>query len=156
MKRKTVVLVFSCPEQQMKQCCKSFFFSFLYCCFSSSFFHAVGPVLFMSKWQMTTSQAVSIRLNRVACGRIKGLFCTVTSTGKCIKQKAVFLFELSPFSSYFRCFLPESSNASLLTNAEKIATITTTHTPQQSTELRQVMMQYSFYNTHKFLEYIFF
>uniref|UniRef100_A0A3B4UML9 Membrane associated guanylate kinase, WW and PDZ domain containing 1 n=1 Tax=Seriola dumerili TaxID=41447 RepID=A0A3B4UML9_SERDU len=30
----------------------------------------------------------------------------------------------------------ESSNASLLTNAEKIATITTTHTPQQSTELR--------------------
>uniref|UniRef100_A0A8D3AHB5 Membrane-associated guanylate kinase, WW and PDZ domain-containing protein 1 n=1 Tax=Scophthalmus maximus TaxID=52904 RepID=A0A8D3AHB5_SCOMX len=28
----------------------------------------------------------------------------------------------------------ESSNASLLTNAEKIATITTTHTPQQSTE----------------------
>uniref|UniRef100_A0A4W6ER67 Membrane associated guanylate kinase, WW and PDZ domain containing 1 n=1 Tax=Lates calcarifer TaxID=8187 RepID=A0A4W6ER67_LATCA len=31
----------------------------------------------------------------------------------------------------------ESSNASLLTNAEKIATITTTHTPQQSTELRK-------------------
>ncbi|XP_055366398.1 membrane-associated guanylate kinase, WW and PDZ domain-containing protein 1-like isoform X5 [Betta splendens] len=30
----------------------------------------------------------------------------------------------------------ESSNASLLTNAEKIATITTTHTPQQSTESR--------------------
>ncbi|XP_035392099.1 membrane-associated guanylate kinase, WW and PDZ domain-containing protein 1-like isoform X3 [Electrophorus electricus] len=30
----------------------------------------------------------------------------------------------------------ESSNASLLTNAEKIATITTTHTPQGSTELR--------------------
>uniref|UniRef100_A0A7N9ARJ4 Membrane-associated guanylate kinase, WW and PDZ domain-containing protein 1 n=1 Tax=Mastacembelus armatus TaxID=205130 RepID=A0A7N9ARJ4_9TELE len=30
----------------------------------------------------------------------------------------------------------ESSNAALLTNAEKIATITTTHTPQQSTELR--------------------
>ncbi|XP_047426394.1 membrane-associated guanylate kinase, WW and PDZ domain-containing protein 1-like isoform X5 [Mugil cephalus] len=30
----------------------------------------------------------------------------------------------------------ESSNASLLTNAEKIATITTTHTPQQSTEPR--------------------
>uniref|UniRef100_A0A3B4WVZ2 Membrane associated guanylate kinase, WW and PDZ domain containing 1 n=1 Tax=Seriola lalandi dorsalis TaxID=1841481 RepID=A0A3B4WVZ2_SERLL len=30
----------------------------------------------------------------------------------------------------------ESSNASLLTNAEKIATITTTHTPQQATELR--------------------
>ncbi|XP_076859179.1 membrane-associated guanylate kinase, WW and PDZ domain-containing protein 1-like isoform X4 [Brachyhypopomus gauderio] len=30
----------------------------------------------------------------------------------------------------------ESSNASLLTNAEKIATITTTHTPQSSTELR--------------------
>lgn len=28
-------------------------------------------------------------------------------------------------------FLTESSNASLLTNAEKIATITTTHTPQQ-------------------------
>lgn len=27
--------------------------------------------------------------------------------------------------------LTESSNASLLTNAEKIATITTTHTPQQ-------------------------
>uniref|UniRef100_A0A3Q1BKU4 Membrane-associated guanylate kinase, WW and PDZ domain-containing protein 1 n=1 Tax=Amphiprion ocellaris TaxID=80972 RepID=A0A3Q1BKU4_AMPOC len=31
----------------------------------------------------------------------------------------------------------ESSNASLLTNAEKIATITTTHTPQQSTESRK-------------------
>ncbi|XP_010779050.1 membrane-associated guanylate kinase, WW and PDZ domain-containing protein 1 isoform X2 [Notothenia coriiceps] len=30
----------------------------------------------------------------------------------------------------------ESSNASLLTNAEKIATITTTHTPQQTTESR--------------------
>ncbi|XP_077422675.1 membrane-associated guanylate kinase, WW and PDZ domain-containing protein 1-like isoform X4 [Vanacampus margaritifer] len=30
----------------------------------------------------------------------------------------------------------ESSNASLLTNAEKIATITTTHTPQQSKECR--------------------
>ncbi|TKS77760.1 Membrane-associated guanylate kinase, WW and PDZ domain-containing protein 1 [Collichthys lucidus] len=30
----------------------------------------------------------------------------------------------------------ESSNASLLTNAEKIATITTTHTPQQSSESR--------------------
>ncbi|XP_068185789.1 membrane-associated guanylate kinase, WW and PDZ domain-containing protein 1-like isoform X3 [Antennarius striatus] len=30
----------------------------------------------------------------------------------------------------------ESSNASLLTNAEKIATITTTHTPHQSTESR--------------------
>lgn len=28
------------------------------------------------------------------------------------------------------CFSTESSNASLLTNAEKIATITTTHTPQ--------------------------
>lgn len=28
-------------------------------------------------------------------------------------------------------FFTESSNASLLTNAEKIATITTTHTPQQ-------------------------
>uniref|UniRef100_A0A7N6BVZ7 Membrane-associated guanylate kinase, WW and PDZ domain-containing protein 1 n=1 Tax=Anabas testudineus TaxID=64144 RepID=A0A7N6BVZ7_ANATE len=31
----------------------------------------------------------------------------------------------------------ESSNASLLTNAEKIATITTTHTPQQSSESRK-------------------
>uniref|UniRef100_A0A8D0D9B5 Membrane-associated guanylate kinase, WW and PDZ domain-containing protein 1 n=1 Tax=Sander lucioperca TaxID=283035 RepID=A0A8D0D9B5_SANLU len=31
----------------------------------------------------------------------------------------------------------ESSNASLLTNAEKIATITTTHTPQQTTESRK-------------------
>uniref|UniRef100_A0A8C4EY14 Membrane-associated guanylate kinase, WW and PDZ domain-containing protein 1 n=1 Tax=Dicentrarchus labrax TaxID=13489 RepID=A0A8C4EY14_DICLA len=31
----------------------------------------------------------------------------------------------------------ESSNASLLTNAEKIATITTTHTPQQSIESRK-------------------
>lgn len=37
---------------------------------------------------------------------------------------------------------PESSNASLLTNAEKIATITTTHTPQQSKESRSVHMQY--------------
>uniref|UniRef100_A0A8C8CT63 Membrane associated guanylate kinase, WW and PDZ domain containing 1a n=1 Tax=Oncorhynchus tshawytscha TaxID=74940 RepID=A0A8C8CT63_ONCTS len=37
----------------------------------------------------------------------------------------------------------ESSNASLLTNAEKIATITTTHTPQTATEPRLVSMKIS-------------
>uniref|UniRef100_A0A674BT43 Membrane associated guanylate kinase, WW and PDZ domain containing 1 n=1 Tax=Salmo trutta TaxID=8032 RepID=A0A674BT43_SALTR len=37
----------------------------------------------------------------------------------------------------------ESSNASLLTNAEKIATITTTHTPQTATEPRFVSMKIS-------------
>lgn len=46
--------------------------------FIAVFFCAVGPVLSMSKWQMTTSQAVSIRLNRAACGWFRGLFWTVT------------------------------------------------------------------------------
>lgn len=38
--------------------------------------------------------------------------------------------DFSPLNDYLMSS-SESSNASLLTNAEKIATITTTHTPQQ-------------------------
>lgn len=49
-------------DRQMKSCSS---FPPLYCCFS---FVQLGPVLSMTKWQMTTSQAVRIRLNRVACG----------------------------------------------------------------------------------------
>ncbi len=45
----------------------------------------------------------------------------------------VILWGFSIFLNMCDVPLAESSNASLLTNAEKIATITTTHTPQQQT-----------------------
>lgn len=49
-------------------------------------------------------------------------------------QNSFFLSVNSQWSSLIikkKIYFAESSNATLLTNAEKIATITTTHTPQQ-------------------------
>lgn len=75
-KRQLSLFFFTPPGKadETKWCKSSFFSSFLL----FFFFIQLGPVLSMSKWQMTTSQAVSIRLNRAACGRFSGLFWTVT------------------------------------------------------------------------------
>lgn len=60
--KSVVFLFFYVLEKQIKQNDASHEFSFFFS------FVQLGPVLPMSKWQMTTSQAVSIRLNSVACG----------------------------------------------------------------------------------------
>lgn len=70
---------------------------------SSFSFVQLGPVLPMSKWQMTTSQAVSIRVNSVACGRFtlvdsNILFFRKHSCGKNKFLQKLFLFNCVCFS----------------------------------------------------------